>query len=155
VVIKRPEQLGQITTDATKLRQVVLNLLSNAAKFTEAGVVTLSARREVSPAGDWIEIAVQDTGIGIAKHDLSKLFQDFGQATADTSNKYGGTGLGLAVSQKLCALMGGAITVSSELGRGSCFTVRVPAVLVIEENEAAPRQDVLKTDAPEALLLAS
>jgi signal transduction histidine kinase len=115
------------SADLTKLRQAVLNLLSNAAKFTQHGIITLSAYRRKSPAGDWIEIQIQDTGIGIAQSELSNLFQNFGQANRTTSTKYGGTGLGLALSQKFCALMGGGITAASELGRGSCFTIRVLA----------------------------
>src|SRR3712207_5715113 len=102
--------LGVIATDATKLRQACLNLLSNAAKFTTNGTVTLTVRRDKKAAGDWIDIQVHDTGIGISKTDLPKLFQDFNQATASTSSKFGGTGLGLALSQKLCALMGGGIS---------------------------------------------
>ena len=113
-VLNSRGSLGSILTDATKLRQVVLNLLSNAAKFTQNGVVTLSARRDVKSLGDWIEIQVRDTGIGIAESDLPKLFRDFGQATPDTSSKYGGTGLGLALSQKFCALMGGGNTCLQE-----------------------------------------
>jgi signal transduction histidine kinase len=136
LVVYCAEGLGLIATDATKLRQAVLNLLSNAAKFTNNGVVTLTVQRDKKAAGDWIDIQVHDTGIGIAKTDLPKLFQDFGQATASTSSKFGGTGLGLALSQKLCALMGGGISVQSEPGRGSCFTIRVPAVLTAEEAAA-------------------
>ena len=152
LTVRAGDQLGSVCTDATKLRQAVINLLSNAAKFTQDGEIILTARRQERAAGDWIEISVQDTGIGIAKSDLPKLFQDFGQATAGTSNKYGGTGLGLALSQKLCALMGGGISVDSEIGQGSCFTIRVPAVLTLEESAdtAAARSD---EDAP--LLLAS
>jgi signal transduction histidine kinase len=127
LVVRRADDLGTVFTDATKLRQTTLNLLSNAAKFTEGGVITLSAYRRRSAAGDWIEIQVHDTGIGISKQDLSNLFQDYGQANAATSAKYGGTGLGLALSQKLCGLMGGGITVASEVGRGSTFTIRVLA----------------------------
>jgi signal transduction histidine kinase len=133
LILKPTGDLKSITTDQTKLRQVVLNLLSNAAKFTNEGAVTLVVRREERPGGDWVEFRVEDTGIGIAEADLPKLFQDFGQVSASTSGKYGGTGLGLAVSQKLCALMGGGITVSSEAGRGSSFVVRLPAVLSVEE----------------------
>ena len=133
LIIKPVGDLRSITTDQTKLRQVILNLLSNAAKFTNEGAITVTVRREEKPGGDWVELRVEDTGIGIAEADLPKLFQDFGQVSASTSGKYGGTGLGLAVSQKLCALMGGGITVSSEAGRGSCFVVRLPAVLSIEE----------------------
>jgi signal transduction histidine kinase len=127
LIVKCADDLGMVSTDATKLRQVALNLLSNAAKFTENGTVTLSAYRRKSPAGDWIEIQVQDTGIGIAQSELSNLFQNFSQANRTTSTKYGGTGLGLALSKKFCGLMGGGITATSELGRGSCFTMRVLA----------------------------
>jgi len=134
LLVRAAEPLGSVNTDQTKLRQAVLNLLSNAAKFTQAGTVTLSVRRDQKPGGDWIELGVGDTGIGIADSDLPKLFQDFGQATAGTQNKYGGTGLGLALSQKFCALMGGGISVRSEIGRGSTFTIRVPATLSAEET---------------------
>jgi signal transduction histidine kinase len=101
--------------------------MSNAAKFTQDGTITLSVQRRNSQAGDWIEIQVLDSGIGIAPSETGRLFQNFGQANRATSNKYGGTGLGLALSQTLCALMGGGISATSELGRGSCFTIRVPA----------------------------
>jgi signal transduction histidine kinase len=101
--------------------------LSNAAKFSQEGTITLSVQRRKRQAGDWIEIQVQDTGIGIAESDIGRLFQNFGQAKPSTSTKYGGTGLGLALSQKLCALMGGGISANSELGQGSCFTIRVLA----------------------------
>jgi signal transduction histidine kinase len=106
---------------------VLLNLLSNAAKFTNKGVISLLAARHRTAAGDWIDIQVKDTGIGISKTDMEKLFKNFGQATAETSKKYGGTGLGLVISRQYCALMGGGITVTSELGRGSCFSVRILA----------------------------
>jgi signal transduction histidine kinase len=127
LIVKCADDLGIVSTDATKLRQATLNLLSNAAKFTEGGTVTLSVYRRKSPVGDWIEIQVLDTGIGIAQSELSNLFQNFGQANRTTSTKYGGTGLGLALSKKLCGLMGGGITATSEPGRGSCFTIRVLA----------------------------
>jgi signal transduction histidine kinase len=115
----------------------MLNLLSNAAKFTSQGTVTVTARRDEKPAGDWIEVRVEDTGIGIAEEDLHKLFQDFGQVSATTSSQYGGTGLGLAVSQKLCVLMGGSISVSSEVGHGSSFVLRLPAAIVVEDVQQA------------------
>jgi anti-sigma regulatory factor (Ser/Thr protein kinase) len=106
-----------------KLRQAVINITENAAKFTKLGTVTLTA----SVHDGWIEIAVRDTGVGISPENLVNLFQNFGEAEGATSSKYGGTGLGLALSQKLCRLMGGDVTVVSELGQGSCFTIRVPA----------------------------
>jgi signal transduction histidine kinase len=127
LVVRCPANLGIVSTDQTKLRQAALNLLSNAAKFTQEGTITLSVQRRKRQAGDWIEIQVQDTGIGIAESDIGRLFQNFGQANPSTSTKYGGTGLGLALSQKLCALMGGGISANSELGQGSCFTIRVLA----------------------------
>ena len=127
--VTRQGDLGSITGDATKLRQVLLNLLSNAAKFTSAGKIALAVRRERRQDGDWIAFAVSDTGIGIGGATLAKLFTAFTQADASTRSEYGGTGLGLALSQRLCWLMGGDITVDSEVGRGSCFTVHVPAVL--------------------------
>jgi signal transduction histidine kinase len=137
LVVRPLGALGEMTTDQTKLRQVMLNLLSNAAKFTSQGTVTVTARRDEKPAGDWIEVSVDDTGIGIADEDLHKLFQDFGQVSASTSSQYGGTGLGLAVSQKLCVLMGGSISVSSEVGHGSSFVLRLPAATAIEDVQQA------------------
>ena len=127
LVVRCPSNLGIVSTDQTKLRQASLNLLSNAAKFTEAGTIILSVQRRKHQAGDWIEIQVQDTGIGISESEIGRLFQNFGQANRATSSKYGGTGLGLALSQKLCALMGGGISATSETGQGSCFTIRVLA----------------------------
>jgi len=135
LILERGEELGVVIGDATKLRQAVLNLLSNAGKFTKEGRVVLRAAREPGAGGDWISIAVRDTGIGISRENLPKLFQNFKQAEASTASRYGGTGLGLALSQKLCHMMGGEITVESELGLGSCFTIRVPASLAA----AAPR----------------
>ena len=127
LIVRCSNDLGTISTDQTKLRQAALNLMSNAAKFTEDGSITLSVQLRRSQAGDWVEIQVRDTGIGIAPEQLGRLFQNFGQATRGTSSKYGGTGLGLALSQKLCALMGGGISVTSEVGIGSCFSIRVLA----------------------------
>jgi signal transduction histidine kinase len=127
LVVRCPSDPWIVLTDQTKLRQAALNLMSNAAKFTDKGTIILSVQRRKSLAGDWIELQVQDTGIGIAQSDIGRLFQNFGQANSATSNKYGGTGLGLALSQKLCALMGGGISATSEPGHGSCFTIRVPA----------------------------
>ncbi len=128
LVVERVEPLGDAEGDVTKLRQATLNLLSNAAKFTKDGRITLTVRRD-QDAGDWIRFIVRDTGIGISRDNHGKLFQNFSQAESWTSSKYGGTGLGLALTQKLCRLMGGDVTVSSELGRGSCFTIVVPGSL--------------------------
>ena len=125
--VERAEDLGTITGDATKLRQVTLNLMSNAAKFTERGQVTLAVARERDGGADWVRIDVSDTGIGIDRETLARLFTNFTQADPSIAAKYGGTGLGLALSQKLCRLMGGEIAAESEPGRGSRFTLRLPA----------------------------
>ncbi|MBS0531357.1 MAG: HAMP domain-containing histidine kinase [Proteobacteria bacterium] len=134
LIVKCRDDMGIVSTDQTKLRQAALNLMSNAAKFTQGGTITLSVQRRKSAAGDWIEIQVRDTGIGIAQSDIPRLFQNFGQASRATSTKYGGTGLGLALSQKLCGLMGGGISASSEVGQGSCFTIRVLAWMDEQRN---------------------
>ncbi|MBI5365498.1 MAG: response regulator, partial [Planctomycetes bacterium] len=125
--------LGAIHTDLTRLRQCLFNLLSNASKFTDHGTITLDARRSGGGGGggggadEVFEIAVRDSGIGMTPEQLGKLFQAFTQAEASTTRKFGGTGLGLAISRKFCNMMGGDITVTSELGKGSCFTLRLPA----------------------------
>lgn len=147
LVVQCPDDLGQGFTDQTKLRQAALNLLSNAAKFTQGGTIRLAVQRRRSQAGDWIEIAVQDDGIGIAPSEMSRLFQNFGQATGATASKYGGTGLGLAISQKLCALMGGGISASSEPGKGSTFTINIPArikadAILDDRNLVIPGSDL-------------
>jgi two-component system, NtrC family, sensor kinase len=116
--------VGEMRADLTKVRQALFNLLSNACKFTERGTVTLRARRE--PDAGCIVFDVSDTGIGMTTEQIGRLFQEFSQAEASTSHRYGGTGLGLALSRRLCRLMGGDVTVTSEPGRGSTFTVRLP-----------------------------
>jgi adenylate cyclase len=117
--------LGAITTDPMRLRQILLNLLSNACKFTKQGDVTLRARR-LADGQHWVELAVIDTGIGMTPEQLGKLFQEFTQAEASIAKHYGGTGLGLAITRKLARMMGGDVTVTSEAGKGSLFTVRLP-----------------------------
>jgi signal transduction histidine kinase len=135
--IEYGESLGVVTADPTRLRQALLNLLSNAGKFTKRGAVTLSVSREQRGDGDWLVLAVRDTGIGISREHLARLFTAFNQAEASTSSRYGGTGLGLALSQSLCRAMHGEITVESELGRGSCFTIEIPAELDPQSVAAA------------------
>src|SRR5262249_33651657 len=102
-----------------------LDLLSNACKFTKQGEVALRARRVVD-GRDWIELAVADTGIGMTAEQQAKLFEEFTQADSSTARQYGGTGLGFAITRKLARIMGGDVTVTSELGKGSVFTVRLP-----------------------------
>lgn len=117
--------LGVIHADETKIRQVLFNLLSNACKFTERGVIRLSANRE----GEQVVFQVSDTGIGMTTEQIGRLFRPFTQADASTSRKYGGTGLGLAISRHFCRMMGGDIAVQSEPGKGAVFTVRLPLQL--------------------------
>ncbi|SDM55389.1 PAS domain S-box-containing protein [Methylobacterium phyllostachyos] len=130
--------VGRARTDATKLRQCVFNLLSNAAKFTEGGTITLTAAREVNVAGDWLRFTVQDTGIGMNAEQVGRLFERFTQADESTTRNYGGTGLGLALSRAFAQLLGGDITVDSVEGEGTSFTLRVPAVAPEQAVEAAP-----------------
>src|SRR5262245_18149443 len=125
LVVDAPENLGALTVDPMRLRQILLNLLNNACKFTTAGEVTLRARR-VANGQEWIELAVADTGIGMTVEQQAKLFEEFSQADATTAQRFGGTGLGLALSRKLARMMGGEVTVTSEHGKGSVFTVRLP-----------------------------
>lgn len=130
--VNAPPHLGQMYSDLNKVRQVLLNLLSNAAKFTKNGTITLEVRlipdRVFPPNSppDWIEFRVIDTGIGMTSDQMEQIFNAFTQADPSTTRKYGGTGLGLAIGQRFCEMMGGAIAVSSELGSGSTFTVRLP-----------------------------
>jgi signal transduction histidine kinase/CheY-like chemotaxis protein len=136
LVVEAQDNLGTLTVDPMRLRQILLNLLSNACKFTKDGRVTLRARKVApslpSPASGgglgrgFIEFAVADTGIGMTPEQLTKLFQEFSQAEATTARRFGGTGLGLAITRKLARMMGGDVTVTSEPGTGSVFTVRLP-----------------------------
>ena len=112
-----------------RLRQAMLNLMSNANKFTERGTITIDARQGQENGRGWITIAVADTGIGMTPEQTDKLFQEFSQADASTTRKYGGTGLGLAISKRFCQMMGGDITVESQPGRGSTFTIRLPGIV--------------------------
>jgi signal transduction histidine kinase len=121
-------QLGTVTCDARKVQQAVTQILDNAAKFTENGRIIVSVDRRPAESGEQIVVAVRDTGIGIAEDVIPALFEKFTVAEDSTSSKYGGTGLGLALSQKLCRLMGGDIHVESEVGVGSCFEIRLPTV---------------------------
>jgi len=126
LLVDAQDNLGALTVDPMRLRQILLNLLSNACKFTKEGEVRLRARR-VANGRDWIELAVADTGIGMTPEQQAKLFEEFSQADATTAQRFGGTGLGLALSRKLARMMGGDVTVTSEPGKGSVFTVRLPA----------------------------
>jgi len=125
LIVEAQENLGTLNADSLRLKQILLNLLSNACKFTKEGQVALRVRK-VADGRDWVELAVADSGIGMTAEQQAKLFQDFTQADSLTARRYGGTGLGLAISRKLARMMGGDVTVTSEPGKGSVFTVRLP-----------------------------
>src|SRR5262249_13977475 len=129
LVVDSQDNLGALTVDAMRLRQILLNLLSNACKFTKAGAVKLAARK-VNHGNSLSGVAASDTGSGMTAEQQAKLFEEFTQADASTAQNFGGTGLGLALSRKLARMMGGDVTVKSELGKGSVFTVRLPAVRI-------------------------
>ncbi len=122
------EDLGAIETDPLKLRQCILNLLSNAAKFTSHGMIKLVVRKAGGRSDERLIIEVSDSGIGMSRESLSRIFQNFSQAELDTTQKFGGTGLGLALTQRFCKLMGGTVSVDSELGEGSTFVIELPYV---------------------------
>jgi signal transduction histidine kinase len=125
LVVEVQENLGSLTVDPMRLRQILLNLLSNACKFTKEGEIKLRAHK-VTNEGNWIELSVSDTGIGMTPEQQAKLFEEFSQAEATTAQRFGGTGLGLAITRKLARTMGGDVTVASTPGNGSVFTVRLP-----------------------------
>ena len=159
VVVDCAADIGAMRADQIRIRQALLNLASNANKFTEGGTITISARRVVEAGRAWVTMAVTDTGIGLTPEQMGKLFQDFVQADASTSRKYGGTGLGLAISQRICQMMGGDITVVSEVGRGSTFTIRLPADTGVARpaatvrDGAVPRPSAAQSGAPTILVV--
>jgi signal transduction histidine kinase len=137
IVIECPRDFGVIHADQIRFRQALLNLASNANKFTQKGAVTITARSQRLEGRDWITVAVTDTGIGMTPEQMGKLFQEFSQADASTTRKYGGTGLGLVISRRFCQMMGGDITVASKPGKGSTFTIRLPKIVEAPKEMAA------------------
>ena len=146
VAVQCDAAIGTMHADQMRLRQALLNLMSNANKFTEHGTITIDARQGQEDGREWITIAVTDTGIGMTGEQMGRLFQEFSQADASTTRKYGGTGLGLAISKRFCQMMGGDITVESNPGKGSTFTIRLPRqaqsdqALVTEPRQGARMQ---------------
>ena len=130
--------IGTVHADQMRLRQALLNLMSNANKFTDRGTITIDARQRHENGCGWITLAVKDTGIGMTPDQMGKLFQEFSQASSATASKYGGTGLGLVISRRFCQMMGGDITVESEPGRGSTFTIRLPRIVDAVKEAANP-----------------
>jgi signal transduction histidine kinase/CheY-like chemotaxis protein len=136
ITVHCPPDIGEMQADQTRIRQALLNLVSNANKFTEHGGVTVDVARVKSKGSEEITMAVGDTGIGMSPEQVARLFQEFVQADPSTTRKYGGTGLGLTISRRFCQMMGGEITVESQLGVGSTFTIRLPAR--VETAQPAP-----------------
>jgi len=141
------DDLGTMRADLTKVRQSLFNLLSNACKFTAQGTITLAVSRETVDEAVWLTFRVADTGIGMTPEQMGKLFQAFVQADASTTRQYGGTGLGLTITQRFCQMMGGDITVESALGQGSTFTIRLPAAVTDPKAAVAPRVEALPASA--------
>ncbi len=141
LVVACADGLGVMHSDMTKVRQTFFNLVSNAAKFTKKGTITIAAERQARGDGDWFVIKVSDTGIGMTPEQVGKLFEAFSQAEASTSKDYGGTGLGLALCRRFCHLLGGEITVGSVHGKGTTFTVELPANAAVRDADAEVSTD--------------
>jgi len=139
------DDLGQMRSDLTKVRQILLNILSNAAKFTEQGTITFRAERVALNGEDWLHFTITDTGIGITREQMERLFHPFMQADSSTTRKYGGTGLGLAISRRFCNLLGGDITAYSEAGQGTTFTIALPAAIPARTHFEATEENHGKT----------
>jgi PAS domain S-box-containing protein len=148
LVVERVGELGTVTADLTKVRQMLFNLISNAAKFTENGKITLAVSRIDGDDEDLVEYAVSDDGIGIPADKIDSLFDEFSQVEATTARDYGGTGLGLPITKRFCEMMGGSIEVTSVPGQGSTFAIRLPAVIVDDTVSDAERPAAQQ---PEAL----
>lgn len=131
--------IGTMYADLTKVRQILLNVLSNAAKFTHQGIITVQVSRQHIGDVEHACFRIADTGIGISSEQMALLFQEFTQANAATTRIYGGTGLGLSLSRRFCQLMQGTITVESELGIGSIFTISLPMAVISPTGDELPR----------------
>jgi len=146
ITIECPQEIGEMHADQTRIRQALLNLVSNANKFTEHGSVTVAVARVMGKGSEEIMMAVSDTGIGMSPEQVGRLFQEFVQADSSTTRKYGGTGLGLTISRRFCQMMGGDIAVESQLGGGSTFTIRLP--VRIESAQPAPTGRWIRPERP-------
>ena len=133
-----PEGIGTMHADLPKVRQALFNLLSNAAKFTEGGTITMTARREEQEGEDWLILSVQDTGIGMTEEEQEDIFEEFAQVDSSLTREKGGTGLGLAITFNMCKMMGGEVDVESEKDAGSTFTLRLPAYIEAPSEDAEP-----------------
>jgi len=146
--VRCPPETGTMRADLTKVRQALFNLLSNACKFTDRGTVGLAVARETIDGRDFMAFRVSDTGIGMTPEQLTRLFEAFSQADAATTRRYGGTGLGLALSRRLCRMMGGDVTVESVAGQGSTFTIRLPVLVAEAAGAAAAAAEPVAADSP-------
>lgn len=146
LVLDVDEELGSMHSDLTKLRQALFNLLSNAAKFTKSGTVTLRVHREAAEDGDWLTFGVSDTGIGMTSEEQERIFDAFSQADASTTRNYGGTGLGLTITRELCHMLGGDIHFESEKGNGSTFRLHLPATSAVEERATLVDTEAVELD---------
>lgn len=153
LILQNTENLGNMQADVTKVRQALLNLLSNAAKFTKKGVITLLVKRQECPDDGyetkgnserchWVEFSVTDTGIGMSEDQIEKIFQAFTQADSSTTRKYGGSGLGLVITKRFIEMMGGTIHVESEYGQGCTFTIRLPSKVTSKSSTPAAKTDI-------------
>ena len=157
LIVHCGDDLGMIHTDLTKVRQVLFNLIGNAGKFTDKGSITLDVSRITQSGQEWLMIRVADTGIGMTKAQMSRLFHAFSQVSESTRRKYGGTGLGLAISKRFCEMLGGDITAESRHGMGSAFTLRLPIRAEAPKPEAAfsaaPKEEAAREGAMTVLVI--
>lgn len=154
VVVEMPSSIKQMSSDRTKLRQALFNLIGNASKFTKNGTITLRVGRETVDRRGWTTFAVADTGIGMTSEQLARLFQPFTQADAAIAGTYGGTGLGLTITKQFCEMLGGSIHVASEYGKGTTFTMRLPSETAPARRvEVPPAEGAIEPGAPAVLLI--
>ena len=133
-----PDSVGSIHADTTKIKQCLYNLIDNASKFTEQGTISLTVSRDTEEGQEWVNFAVGDTGIGMTDEQMGRLFEAFAQAEGSTTRRFGGTGLGLAITRHFCEMMGGMVLVESEAGKGSTFTMKLPAI--VDDSLGTPLQ---------------
>ncbi len=131
-----PDSVGSIHADTTKIKQCLFNLIDNASKFTEQGTISLTVSRDTEEGQEWVNFAVGDTGIGMTDEQMGRLFEAFAQSEGSTTRRFGGTGLGLAITRHFCEMMGGTVLVESEEGKGSTFTMKLPAI--VDESLGTP-----------------
>jgi len=143
LIVEGDDAGGEMYADLTRVRQCLFNLLSNAAKFTDSGVLTLTVQRTKEAGVDWVRFSLRDTGIGMTPPQIKRLFHTFTQADSSTTRKFGGTGLGLTITRHFCRMMGGDISVESEYGKGSNFTLRMPAVAAARPTETEILQETV------------